>query len=77
MVSVCAFGEGGGVILYNSKMSFYGASKRAFKHTILKAHNCSTILKQKTVFEADDSDGVDDGAYGDGDDDEDIMLMMY
>ena len=73
MVSVCAFGEGGGVILYNFKMSFYGASKRAFKHTILKAHNCSTILKQKT----DDSDGVDDGAYGHGDDNEDIMLMMH
>ena len=73
MVSVCAFGEGGGVILYNFKMSFYGA----FKHTILKAHNCSTILKQKTVFEEDDSDGVDDGIDGDGDDDEDIMLMMH
>ena len=25
----------------------------------------------------DDSDGVDDGAYGDGDDNEDIMLMMH
>ena len=76
MVSVCAFGEGGGVILYNFKMSFYGASKRAFKHTILKAHNCSTILKQKTVFEEDDSDGVD-GIDGNGDDHEDMMLMMH
>ena len=53
------------------------ASKRAFKHTILKAHNCSKILEQKRVFEEDDSDGVDDGNDGDGDDDEDIMLMMH
>ena len=50
------------------KTSYYGASKRVFKHIILKAHNCSKILKQKRVFEEDD---------GDGDDDEDIMLMMH
>ena len=77
MVSVCAFGEGGGVILYNFKMSFYGASKRAFKHTILKAHKCSKILKQKRVFEEDDSDGVDDVTDGDSDEYEDRMLMMH
>ena len=65
------------MFLFNFKMSYYGASKRVFEHTILKAHNCSTILKQKTVFEEDDSDGVDDGNDGDGDDNEDIMLMMH
>ena len=77
MVSVCAFGEGGwgGVILYHFKMSYYGASKRVFEHT--STHTNSKILKQKRVFEEDDSDGVDDGAYGHGDDNEDIMLMMH
>ena len=78
MVSVCAFGEVGWVFLFNFKMSYYGASKRVFEHTIHKAHKCSKILKQKRVFEADDSDGVDDGNNdGDGDDDGDIMLMMH
>ena len=71
-------GKGGGcLILYDFKMSYYGASKRAFKHAIFKTHNRSQILKQKRVFEEDDSDGVDDGNDGDGDDDEDIMLMMH
>ena len=76
-MSVCALGEGGWVFLFNFKMSYYGASKRVFEHTILKAHKCSKILKQKWVFEEDGSDGVDDVTDGDGDDDEDIMLLMY